>query len=108
LDGCLSAFPLKEWARVEKKILSLPTMKQEVRYFKRFFLGSAVDCEVDRQRRILIPPSLRGYAEFKRDVVFLGLSDRFEIWAKEKLDPQMHVVHERFEELAKALGDLAF
>jgi len=107
-DGCLSAFPLKEWARVEKKILSLPTMKQEVRYFKRFFLGSAVDCEVDRQRRILIPPSLRGYAEFKRDVVFLGLTDRFEIWAKEKLDPQMQVVHENFEEIAQALGDLAF
>lgn len=106
LDGCLSAYPLEEWNRVEKKILSLPSMKREVRYFKRFFLGSAVDCGVDKQRRILIPPSLRGYAELKRDIVFLGLSNRFEIWAKEKLSPQMDVVHEKFEEIVEPLGEL--
>jgi MraZ protein len=108
LDGCLSAFPLKEWNRLEEKILSLPAMKQEVRYFKRFFLGSAVDCGVDKQRRILIPQSLRAYAELKRDIVFVGLINRFEVWAKEKLDPQMEVVHERFEEIVEPLGDLEF
>ncbi len=108
LDGCLSAFPLKEWNRVEEKILFLPAMKQEVRYFKRFFLGSAVDCGVDKQRRILIPQSLRAYAELKRDIVFVGLINRFEVWAKEKLDPQMEVVHERFEEIVEPLGDLEF
>jgi len=108
LDGCLSAFPLKEWNRVEERILSLPAMKQEVRYFKRFFLGSAVDCEVDKQRRVLIPLSLRGYAELKRDIVFVGLINRFEIWAKEKLDSQMEVVHEKFEEIVEPLSDLVF
>lgn len=108
LDGCLSAFPLKEWNRVEEKILSLPAMKQEVRYFKRFFLGSAVDCGVDKQRRILIPLSLRGYAGLKKDIVFVGLINRFEIWAKEKLDPQMEVVHKKFEEIVEPLGDLVF
>ena len=107
-DGCLSAFPLREWSRVEERILSLPTMKQEVRYFKRFFLGSAVDCEIDKQRRILIPPSLRGYAELKRDIVSVGLINRFEIWAKEKFDPQLEVIHEKFEEIVQPLGDLVF
>ena len=106
LDGCLSVFPLPEWNRMEEKILSLPGMKQEVRYFKRFFLGSAVDCEVDNQRRILVPLSLRGYAELKRDIVFVGLINRFEIWAKEKLQPQMEGVRERFEEIVEPLGDL--
>lgn len=108
LDGCLSAFPIKEWNRLEERILSLPTMKQEVRYFKRFFLGSAVDCSVDRQRRILVPQSLRTYAELKKDVVFVGLINRFEIWAKEKLDPQMKNVREKFEAIVEPLGDLVF
>jgi len=108
LDGCLSAFPLQEWNRLEEKILSLPAMKQEVRYFKRFFLGSAIDCGVDKQRRILIPPSLRTYAELKKNIVLVGLISRFEIWAKEKLDPQMEIVHEKFEEIVEPLGDLAF
>jgi MraZ protein len=108
LDGCLSAFPLKEWDRVEQKILSLPVMKQEVRYFKRFFLGSAVDCGVDKQRRIRVPPPLRTYADLQKDVVFIGLINRFEIWAKGKLDSQMEVVHEKFEEIAEPLGELGF
>ena len=106
LDGCLSAYPLAEWNSVEEKILALPGMKQEVRYFKRFFLGSAVDCGVDKQRRILIPMSLRGYAELEKDVVFVGLINRFEIWAKEKLDPQLEAVNEKFEDIIEPLGEL--
>ena len=108
LDGCLSAYPLKEWTDLEDKILSFPSMKREVRYFKRFFLGNAVDCEVDRQRRILIAPSLRGYADLKRDVVFMGMINRFEIWAREKIDPHMQVVHDDFEKIVEPLGDLPF
>ena len=105
-DGCLSAFPLPEWQRVEERIQSLPSMKREVRYFKRFFLGSAVDCGVDKQRRILIPQALRAYAELNRDIVCVGLTSHFEIWAKEKYDSQMGVVHEKFEEVVEPLGDL--
>jgi len=108
LDGCLSAFPLKEWNLVEERILALPTMKREVRYFKRYFLGGAVDCWVDKQRRILIPQSLRAYAGLKKEVVLVGVINRFEIWAKERFAPQMEVVHKKFEEIAEPLGDLGF
>ena len=108
LDGCLSAFPLREWSHVEETILSLPIMKKEVRTFKRFFLGGAVDCEVDKQRRILIPPSLRQYAELRRDIVSVGLTNRFEIWAKEKFAPTMELSPEKFEEIVEPLGDLVF
>jgi MraZ protein len=105
-DGCLAAYPVKEWESVEEKILSLPSLKREVRLFKRFFLGGAMDCPVDGQRRIFIPPTLRGYAEFKKDIVFVGIAKGFEIWAKEKLDPQLAEAHERFEEIAEPLGNL--
>lgn len=108
LDGCLSAYPVEEWNRLEENIRALAETKKEVRYFKRFFLGGAIDCEVDKQRRILIPPSLRGYAGLTRDIVLVGLTHRFEIWAREKLDPQVQIVHEKFEEIVQHLGDLAF
>ncbi|NIO05940.1 MAG: division/cell wall cluster transcriptional repressor MraZ [Proteobacteria bacterium] len=107
-DGCLCAFPLKEWDLLEKRILALPAMKREVRYFKRFFLGGAVDCWVDKQRRVLIPQALRGYAKLKRDIALVGVINRFEIWARERLDPQMEVVHKKFEEIVEPLGDLVF
>ncbi|MBW2056122.1 MAG: division/cell wall cluster transcriptional repressor MraZ [Deltaproteobacteria bacterium] len=108
LDGCLSAYPLEEWNRVEEKIDALPGMKQEVRRFKRFFLGSAVDCGVDRQHRILIPPSLRQFAGLKRDIVLVGLINRFEIWAKDRLDPEMNLVRDNFEDIVAPLGEFGF
>ena len=37
----------------------------------------------DKQDRILIPPMLRQYAEFDKDVVLVGVLDHFEIWARE-------------------------
>jgi MraZ protein len=38
---------------------------------------------LDKQARILIPPSLRQYAGLNKGVVLVGVLDHFEIWAKE-------------------------
>ncbi len=32
-------------------------------------------------RRILVPPSLRSYAGLEKEVVILGMPNRFEIWS---------------------------
>ncbi len=81
-DGCLYAFSFDEWNRLEKKILSAKSAAME--RFKRFFLGNACPLTCDKQDRILIPPSLRIYAGIEKDIVMVGVLDRFEIWAREK------------------------
>jgi MraZ protein len=48
--------------------------------FRRFFLGNSCECMCDRQDRILIPKSLRKYANLEKDIVLVGNLDRFEIW----------------------------
>ncbi|MEM4658450.1 MAG: division/cell wall cluster transcriptional repressor MraZ [Candidatus Methanosuratincola sp.] len=82
-DKCLVAYPLKEWDEIERKVAQFPQFKQEVVSFLRYLMGGATDCVVDGQGRILIPPSLRAYAGIEREVVLLGMLNRFEIWAKE-------------------------
>jgi MraZ protein len=42
-----------------------------------------VDCQLDQQGRILIPPALRKYASLNSDVVIIGLYTYFAIWSKE-------------------------
>lgn len=57
-----------------------------VRDIERFILGSAFEAEPDNQGRIIIPEILANYAGLTKDLVFVGLSDRVEIWNKEVWD----------------------
>jgi MraZ protein len=57
-----------------------------VRNIERFILGSAFEMEPDDQGRIVIPETLAQYAGLTKDLVFVGLTDRIEIWSKEYIE----------------------
>ena len=88
MDGCLVAYPLDEWRRIESRILQLAQKNDSMRRFRRVFIGGAFDCACDKQERILIPPLLRDYAGFQKDVVLVGVLDHFEIWSREKWEQE--------------------
>ena len=48
----------------------------------RFFTGSAIEAEADKQGRILVPQPLRDWAGLEKEVIVMGLTDRCEIWDK--------------------------
>lgn len=87
-DGGLVAYPYDEWENVESKILSLARTSDTMRRFRRVFIGGAFDCSCDRQDRILIPPSLREYADLKKEIVLAGVLKIFEIWSRERWDAE--------------------
>ena len=84
LDGCLFIFSLNEWTIFETKLKQLPISNKDARNFTRFFFSGAIDSELDKQGRFLIPANLREFAELKKDVVIVGMNSRIEIWSKEK------------------------
>lgn len=77
---CLDAYPLKEWEALEAKISRLPQLKVEVQNFQRFYLSGGHVAEMDAQGRVLVPPSLRQYAQLQTDIVIVGMNEKFEIW----------------------------
>lgn len=83
LDGCLFVYPQKEWQVFAEKLTKLPGT-QEARQLQRFFLAKAAQCEVDKQGRILIPAKLREEAGLDKDIVFVGVLHKIEIWSKER------------------------
>ena len=83
-DGCIYAYTFDEWKNLEQKIRAAKSAIMEK--FKRFFLGNACPLKCDKQDRILIPQSLRTYADIDKEIVLVGVLDRFEIWAREKWD----------------------
>ena len=82
LDGCLSIYPMDEWAAFEEKLRALPLTNKDARTFSRFFVAGATTCQLDKQGRILVPQTLRQFAGLEKDVVLTGNLNR--IWSKEK------------------------
>ena len=76
-DGCLSLYPLPVWEQFEASLLSLTT---EDEAWRRFFVGSATEVEIDGASRVLIPPELRSWAGLEREVKFMGVGPNFELW----------------------------
>jgi MraZ protein len=101
-DGCLVAYPIEEWRKLEEKVSNLNDISKEVKDFQRFFISSAVQCHIDKQGRILIPPALRDYAQLRKDVVFVGMLSKFEIWSKEN----WKVIPDNMDEMRKAVADV--
>lgn len=83
MDGCLFVYANEDWAVFEKKLAELPMSNRDARMFVRFFLAGAAQVEVDKQGRILLPATLREFAQLEKDVVLVGVGTRIEIWSKE-------------------------
>jgi len=95
MDSSLYAYTFNEWRGIEKKILSAKS--RYMRQFKRFFLGNACECICDKQERILIPQSLREYAELEKEIVLVGVLDHFEIWSRERWNEENRKMEKEME-----------
>ena len=82
-DGCLFVYPEEEWEDFVKQLKELPGSK-EARKLQRYFMAGAAPCDVDKQGRVLIPSSLREKVGLDKDVVFVGVMSKIEIWSKER------------------------
>lgn len=78
VDNCLVVYPQEGWREIEEKMAALPRSK--ARNIQRMIFASAERCEPDGQGRVVIPQQLRDYANLKKDVVIIGVSNRAEIW----------------------------
>ena len=81
-EDCLILVQNSFWSTLSKELVGSRNKDFGVRDIERFILGSAFETEPDEQGRIIIPESLSNYAKLEKDLVFLGLADRVEIWPK--------------------------
>ncbi|HRJ51658.1 MAG TPA: division/cell wall cluster transcriptional repressor MraZ [Candidatus Thiothrix moscowensis] len=79
-DKCLLVYPMDQWVKVEKTLMSLPNMNRRVRNMQRLILGYAAELELDAQGRVLLPAPLREYAGLDKRVVLVGQANKFELW----------------------------
>jgi MraZ protein len=84
--GCLMIFPRNEWEKFRDRIAALPMQAQ---WWKRIFLGNAMDVDMDGSGRVLVSPELRSAAGISKDAILLGMGAYFELW-----DEQVYAAQE--------------
>ena len=87
LDGAIWMFTESQWRDVDQIFRSLRGNglgSEKVRQFERAFYKSAMKGVPDRQGRILLTDRLLQHASIQKEVVFIGMPHKIEIWAAEK------------------------
>ena len=85
VDKCLYIYPNERWEAFVNELDNLPGTA-EIRQLQRQFLANAEECELDKQGRIVIPADLRKIAGLQKEVVFVGVGHKIEIWSKDNYE----------------------
>lgn len=106
LDRCLFIYTKKEWLMMAEKLAKLPIAKANSRAFARLMLAGAMELDVDKQGRAVVPEYLRQYAYLKKMVVVAGLYNRFELWDQDAWERYRSGTERQSGDIAEALGEL--
>lgn len=101
--GCLLLFPRPAWENFRDKLLALPMSADG---WRRVFIGSAVDVDIDSAGRLHVSPELRAAAGLVKDLLLLGMGQRLELW-----DAARYAAHEAQTmagEMPDAIKDFVF
>ena len=85
-DKCLYIYPMEEWNKLQEQVRTKPRSDEAIRFFLRRVVASAVETEMDKQGRILVPVALREDASINSNVVMAGQIERVELWDRDEWD----------------------
>ncbi|WP_127942687.1 division/cell wall cluster transcriptional repressor MraZ [Mycoplasma sp. ATU-Cv-703] len=89
----------------KSKLLGNNMLNSKARIFARLLLGNTAELNVDGQGRVMLPDHLIQGAQITRDVVFVGVGNKVELWPAEtfKKFQKDHSGGKSLEELAQKL-----
>jgi MraZ protein len=91
-DPCLHVWPMKTWEAFEQEVSKLPSMDPHAVRFRRMYVSAAVECELDKAGRVLVPPHLRQRAELdKSEALWAGTGRNLELWSRARWDAALEI-----------------
>jgi len=106
LDNCLFLYTKTEWEKLAEKLAVLPISQSNSRAFSRLMLAGAMEVEIDKQGRVVLPEYLREFAGLKKNIVLAGLYNRAEIWDEEKWKTYKTQTETNSNEIAEKMAEL--
>ncbi len=86
LEPCVVAYPLCEWLAFEERLAALPKFDRSVAMLRRIYVSGAVECDLDKLGRLLVPATLREHAKLRREALWAGMGKHIELWSKDEFE----------------------
>lgn len=106
--NCLFVFSDSEFNEFANKLMEVSVFDEKKQKPVRQLLSSGVVIEEDSQGRFLLPQYLRNFAKLEKDIVFVGVGKRIEIWSQEVWDKVNAMGEDEYTEALSVLADLGF
>ena len=103
IENCIYIYPKEAFETITLKLNSLPFTKKNARSFVRFFLSGALEVELDKQGRILVPEPLAKYSSLSKNCVIIGAGERLEVWDEENWNEFFRNEQENMSSIAEDL-----
>lgn len=106
LDSCLFLYTKTEWEKLAQKLSALPISQSNSRAFARLMLAGAMDVQIDKQGRMVLPEYLRTFASLKKEIIVAGLYGRLELWDAKKWSDYKFMTEKESGEIAERMAEL--
>jgi MraZ protein len=104
-DPCIHVFPLRAWEEFEAKVAQMKQFDANVVRLRRLYVSAAVDCELDKQGRLLVPPQLREHSALSKEVMWAGVGTKAELWAAERWAEAISMTAQERQELQRQAAE---
>lgn len=105
-EACLGLYPSEVWNEVEQRLMDLSPLDPDAERLIRFMMSGATPCTLDKQGRILVPPTLREYAGLEREVMIAGVGPMLELWDKARFDEDLRQIQANYHEISSSVAKL--
>ncbi len=105
VENCLWLFPPEEWKTFSEKLIgSTSLFQEECEAIQRRMIAPAQEADIDKAGRIVIPQTLRDYADLKKECLILGLKKYMEIWSEASYQTYLDENEAKFKQAAEGSG----
>lgn len=104
-EGSVAIFAVPSWNKIVEQATRGLVVTSPSRDTERFLLGGAYEIALDAQGRLVVPQALREHGGLAVEVVFVGLANRVELWAKTAWEEREKHVIEHAEELIEKVSN---
>lgn len=106
IDGCLAIHTRSGWDALSAKVSSVALTDPAGRLFERAIFAGALEAEMDKQGRVLVPAYLRDEMGIRAEALVIGVRDHGEIWAPDRWQGYRKAMDDpaKFAEAIRGLG----
>lgn len=91
------------WSKVIEDVVNKSFLSGASRQTDRFLLGNAFKIRFDKQGRFIVPKALRNYANLNKEIIFVGVGNRIEIWNKQSWQKQQKYLTGNIAQISEKL-----